>query len=259
MRRRIWISLAAVGAVALLLALVAGTALARGQGDSATRMMARQATPISADAARAAAEAWLDANGHAELATGEVVVFERHAWVVVNDGAVGAFDLIVAHDGTVVHPSPTMHWNERDDLPATAMDDMHATMGGMMSGSGMSGMMGGQHGRHHGQGMTGDMGAMMGGMHAGNGNGSCPMTAGDAAGEPLATPLTTAEALARAQAWLDANDAGAVAVDPLAFPGYVIVHSERDGALSGLLAVRTTTGAVLGFAHWGAVLEYAAG
>jgi hypothetical protein len=64
-----------------------------------------------------------------------------------------------------------------------------------------------------------------------------------------AVALTASEAIARAQAWLDANQRGSRAAgEAAAFPGYSTIDVTKDGKVSGMLSVNATTGQV--WYHW---------
>jgi len=64
-----------------------------------------------------------------------------------------------------------------------------------------------------------------------------------------AVALTSSEAIARAKAWLDANQRGSRAAgEAAAFPGYATIDVTKDGKVSGMLSVNATTGQV--WYHW---------
>ncbi|MFI1991042.1 hypothetical protein [Actinoplanes sp. NPDC020271] len=59
------------------------------------------------------------------------------------------------------------------------------------------------------------------------------------------TPQVTQEqALAGAQAWLDAQPSGQTADDATAFPGYYTLHTVHGGKIVGMLSVNAVTGAI---------------
>jgi hypothetical protein len=66
------------------------------------------------------------------------------------------------------------------------------------------------------------------------------------------TPTRTLDAggaVAKAQAWLDANQPGSRATaEAAAFPGYYTIDVTRAGRVSGMLSVNATTGQV--WYHW---------
>jgi hypothetical protein len=67
------------------------------------------------------------------------------------------------------------------------------------------------------------------------------MHRGVAYGTPRISP---AEAQAAAQRWLDDQRPGLNAAEPEEFPGYVTLHTLRDGKITGMMSINTTTGAV---------------
>ena len=172
--------------------------------------------PVSIDQAREQAAKYLDDAGYGDLAIGEVMEFSNHVYAtVVNpETGAGAFELLISRDGRAVHPEPTMMWN-------TEYSPMLGRSGNMMG----SGMMSG--------------GTMGSGMMSGGMMGSVADP-----GQRLDVPLTIEEAEARAQSWLDENRSGLSATDPIAFPGYVTLHTERDGQITGMLSVQLATGGV---------------
>jgi hypothetical protein len=56
--------------------------------------------------------------------------------------------------------------------------------------------------------------------------------------------ISPAEAQAAAQRWLDDQRPGLNAAEPEEFPGYVTLHTLRDGKITGMMSVNTATGAV---------------
>jgi hypothetical protein len=61
---------------------------------------------------------------------------------------------------------------------------------------------------------------------------------------PGAARISPAEAQAAAQRWLDGQRPGLSAAEPEQFPGYVTLHTLRDGKVTGMMSVNTDTGAV---------------
>ena len=197
--------MAMVGAALLALALV--VPIAAGRSNLWDGWNAG-GDPVSTDQAREQAVKYLDDAGYGDLAVGEVMEFSNQVYVaVVNpDTGAGAFELLISRDGRAVHPEPTMMWNTE-----------YSPMSGGTIGSGM--MSGGTMG-------SGMMGSV-----------ADP-------GQRLDVPLTTEEAEARAQSWLDENRSGLSTADPIAFPGYITLHTERDGQITGMLSVQLATGGV---------------
>jgi hypothetical protein len=279
-----------IGALGLLLLVVAGTALAedhvraRDHLRSQINTTARTDTTITIDGARTLADDWAVDNGFDGVASGEAIEFTRHFYVVMVDDASGepAFELIVCRDGRYVHPAQTAVWNTAYDLPAVDMGAMMQSMGsgsdmmtmmrehhgdgvghGMMNGTGpmhdpgqMQQQSGSRHGSHHNGSMPNGMGAMSGMMDGDmpmlNG-GDCPFNMTSA--EPLDETLTVAGAADIARTWLDGNDAGAVVGDAWEFPGYVTFQVVRDGTTTGLVSVQFSTGSVFGHLGHGDVLS----
>ncbi len=68
------------------------------------------------------------------------------------------------------------------------------------------------------------------GMHSGAASGSARVSAAQAQDE--------------GQRWLDQQRPGLTAAEPEQFPGYVTLHTLRDGKLTGMMSVNTFTGAV---------------
>ena len=55
---------------------------------------------------------------------------------------------------------------------------------------------------------------------------------------------TPTQARERAQSWLDRYQPGSTTEEPVAFPGYYTLHTEKDGRITGMLSVHATTGRV---------------
>jgi hypothetical protein len=72
-------------------------------------------------------------------------------------------------------------------------------------------------------------------------NTSYGMHRGTASG---AARISPAEARSAAQRWLDGQRPGLSAAEPEQFPGYVTLHTLRDGKITGMMSVNTGTGAV---------------
>ena len=90
------------------------------------------------------------------------------------------------------------------------------------------------------QNMMGGRGGMMNGMMGGNGWSSA--TPADVSAEMTVSPE---KAIEYAQAYLDANLAGATAAtDPVQFYGYYTLDFERDGVVIGMLSVNGYGGQV---------------
>lgn len=233
MRRYMFPGFAGIAGVLLLaLALVSPVAASRGQmGDGS----AGSGDPVSIEQARDRVSEYLDETGQGDLAVGEVMQFSNHFYAMVVDpvSGDGAFELLITRDGRTVHPEPTMMWNT----------EYNPMSGSMMSGNMMGGMMGGSMAG----GMMGDM------MGSDNADQEPMMDPSQCQGmmdtmaesrRQLEQPLITDEAVTVAQDWLADNQPELVASEPVSFPGYVTLHTERDGQTVGMLSVQTTTGAV---------------
>lgn len=247
MRRRTTVALGLV-AVITLLTLVLAVPAAADRDDLLDWRGNAQTGQVTIDEAGTAAAGWLNDNGYTDLVVAESVDIDGRYSVIVNDAeGNGTFELFVSPDGSSVHPAPTMMWNTAYDLMTAMMADMPA--GAMPRGGMGSGMMNGDH-QHTQHGSTtggmmdrGEMTGMMDQDRTMNAAHGQDMTGAPAA-DPLAEPLTADAAATAAQAWLDANQAGAAATDPVAFPGYVTLRVSSDGAVNSLIAVQLTTGAV---------------
>jgi hypothetical protein len=55
--------------------------------------------------------------------------------------------------------------------------------------------------------------------------------------------MSAEQAVATAQAWLDAQHTGLTAGEATTFPGYDTLHTLKDGAIVGMMSVNTSTGA----------------
>ncbi len=174
--------------------------------------------PLSLEEARTAVNNYLATLNNDNLAIGEIMIFDNHAYAEIRDTSTstGAFEVLVdPTTGNVFpEPGPNMMWN-------TTYSQM--TGNGNMMGSGMM----------NGNGMMGN--GMM--------NGS------DLAPEAEIS-VSAEEALTIAQRYLDTNLDGATAGDEAEpFPGYYTIHVERDGQVVGMLSVNAYTGQVF-LHHW---------
>jgi hypothetical protein len=160
--------------------------------------------PLSLDEAQAAVEDYLASLGNDDLAVGEVMIFDNHAYaeVVEKSTGVGAFEVLVnpATRAVVPEPGPNMMWN---------------TKYGHMGGYGGPGMMGG----------------MMGGATAPEVSAEMPVSPEEAV---EAAQLYLDASLPGAQAEDEVDT----------FYGYYTIHILRDGKVVGMLSVNGYTGQV---------------
>ena len=168
--------------------------------------------PITAENARSAVEAYLDALGNADLAIKEIMIFDNGGYAIVQEKStgVGAFELLVDPVGLSVYPEygPNMMWNLKYGMMS----------GTNVNGSGNNGMMG--------QGM----------MHGWYGNN---VGIPDVSAE---MPVSAQEAAQTAQKYLDAYLPGVkVSEEVSPFYGYYTIDVERDGEIVGMLGVNGYT------------------
>jgi hypothetical protein len=203
---------------------------------------APDAGTLTVDEAKAAAEEYLQSINLQGLETGEVMIFDNNAYVVVKESetGLGAFELLVDPASQVAYPEhgPNMMWNLKySGLNHSQMmggSGGYGMMGGMMSGSG--GMMGGS-------------GAMMDGWE---------YQATPSASVSAEMTVTPEEAIQYAQEYLNANDAGAVAADdPTQFYGYYTLDFSKDGRILGMLSVNGYNGQIFLHTWHGTFIEEA--
>jgi hypothetical protein len=174
--------------------------------------------PLSIEEAETAVNDYLASLGDDNLALGEVMIFDNHAYAQILDKSSdsGAFEVLVdpVSGNVYPEPGPNMMWN---------------TEYGHMGGFGGYGMMGGMMGR-----------GMMNGNMLGN-FGFDPNAEISVTGE---------EAIAIAQKYLDTYLNGTTADETAdTFPGYYTIHVLRDGEIIGMLSVNAYTGQVF-LHHW---------
>ena len=178
--------------------------------------------PLSIEEAETAVTSYLSTLNQDNLALGEIMIFDNHAYAQIIDENTesGAFEVLVDPvSGTVYpEPGPNMMWNTEYGM----------AMGSMMGG-GNFGMMG--------RGMMGSdqFGSMMGRF------GYTPDETID---------VTADEAVNLAQEYLDAYLPGKTADETAdQFPGYYTLHVLEDGETIGMLSVNAYTGQVF-LHHW---------
>jgi len=188
-------------------------------------------TPLNVDQAKGAAEKYIQTLNIQGLETGEIMIFDNNAYVIVKESetGLGAFELIVDSSSQVAYPEygPNMMWN----LKYGGLN--HS---GMMGGNGNSnGMMGGQ------------------GMMSGWDYQAIPSTI-------VSAEMTVApkQAIEYAQKYLDINYAGATAAaDPMQFYGYYTLDFEKDGKILGMLSVNGYNGQIFLHTWHGSFIEEA--
>jgi hypothetical protein len=175
-------------------------------GGYGNNQSAPSAAPLTADQAKAAAEAYIQSSGLTGLKVAEIMVFDNNAYVAVTESETGrgAFELLVdPYSPQFAYPEygPNMMWNLKY---------------GMMGRRGGMGMMGNWNGRN-----------------TTPANPSAQMN------------ITQEQAIQFAQAYLDQFVPGATAAtDPLAFYGYYTLDFEKNGQMIGMLSVNGFTGQV---------------
>mgnify|MGYP001593415731 CR=1 FL=1 len=182
-------------------------------------------TPLTVDQAKAAAEKYIQTLNLQGLETGEVMIFDNNAYVIVKESetGLGAFELLVDPASQVAYPEygPNMMWNLK--------------YGGLGHGS----MMGGN--------------GMMGGMMSGWNYQSAPSS--NVSAEMTVTPE---QAVEYAQQYLDTNIAGATAAtNPMQFYGYYTLDFEKEGQVVGMLSVNGYNGQIFLHTWHGAFIEEA--
>ncbi|MCJ7432532.1 MAG: hypothetical protein MUO77_03500 [Anaerolineales bacterium] len=179
-------------------------------------------TPLTIDQAKAAAGKYIQNLDIQGLETGEVMVFDNNAYVIVNESetGLGAFELLVDPVSQVAYPEhgPNMMWN----LKYSGINH-----GGMMGGRGNRGMMGGWNYQSQ--------------------------SPADVSVEMTVTPE---QAVEYAQKYLDPNVSGATAADdPMQFYGYYTLDFEKDGKIIGMLSVNGYNGQIFLHTWHGTFIE----
>lgn len=172
--------------------------------------------PLSLSEAENAVDDYLNAAGRDDLSTGEIMIFDNHAYaqIVEESTGIGAMEVLVDPATGSVYPEfgPNMMWNLKYSP---------------MANSGMMGRMGG-YGRS----------SRYGGMIPGQ-------TTDFQVSE---MPVSPDEAVQLAQAYLDRYGSGEKADEHAdTFYGYYTLHIEDDGSVIGMLSVNGFTGQV--FVH----------
>jgi hypothetical protein len=181
--------------------------------------------PLSLEDSRTAVERYLTTLEDEDLAIGEIMIFDNHAYaqIIETSTGFGAFEVLVdpVTLGVSPEPGPTMMWNLK-----------YSTMG-MMGGSGMMGFQGSDSMDD----MMDDTAAQLG---------------------PDELPVSLEEAVRIGQRYLDAYLPGTEVeehTDP--FYGYYTLHVLRDGQVVGMLSVNGFSNAVILHTWHGDLLEIA--
>ncbi len=175
------------------------------------------ATPLTVDQAKVAAEKYLTHLNNSDLQIAEVMVFDNNAYVVVKEISTdkGAFELLVDPSSQIAYPEhgPNMMWNVK--YADTNHTNMMAGHGGMMNNS----------------------------------------TITDVTTEMTITPEQAIET-AQKYLDANIADATA-ATDPINFYGYYTLDYEVNGKVAGMLSVNGYTGQVFLHTWHGAFIEEA--
>jgi hypothetical protein len=194
-------------------------------------------TPLTIDQARAAAEKYIQTLKLQGLETGEVMIFDNNAYVIVNENetGLGAFELLVDPASQIAYPEygPNMMWN----LKYSGLNHQYR-----MGGNGMMGGMMGGYGN-----MTFAPGASAGVQ---GWTGTTPL---DVSAEMTVTPE---QAVQLAQQYLDTNYAGTTAAShPMQFYGYYTLDFEKDGQIVGMLSINGYNGQIFLHTWHGTFIE----
>jgi len=179
--------------------------------------------PITVDQAKAAAENYLAKLNNSDLEISEIMVFDNNAYILVKEVGTGkgAFELLADSSSQTAYPEhgPNMMWNLK-------------------------------YGGINRQNMMGGRGGMMNGY---NWEYTIPA---EVSADMSVTPEN---AIAYAQAYLDANLAGATAADdPTRFYGYYTLDYEINGKVAGMLSVNGYSGQVFLHTWHGPFIEESA-
>ncbi len=203
------------------------------------------ATPLTVDQAKQAAEKYIQSLNLNGFGIGEVMIFDNNAYVVVKEtkSGLGAFELLVDPVSQIAYPEygPNMMWNLK--YSGLNHQNMFAGNGSMMGGYG--GMMSGQGGL-----------TLAPGASAGvNSNAWDSIIPTNVSAEMIVTPE---QAIEYVQKYLDANISGATAAtDPTQFYGYYTLDFEKDGKISGMLSVNGYSGQIFLHTWHGTFIEEA--
>lgn len=186
-------------------------------------------TPLTIAQAKAAAEKYIQSLNAKGLETGEIMIFDNNAYVVVKETetGLGAFELLVDPVSQTAYPEygPNMIWNLK--------------YGGLNHNNMMGGMMSGM--------MNGYSGNMMSGWDS-----TTPLAI------TAKMTVTAEQAVQYAQKYLDKNYAGSIAADdPTQFYGYYTLDFSKDGKIIGMLSVNGFSGQIYLHTWHGTFIEEA--
>ncbi|MEP7136064.1 MAG: hypothetical protein ABI904_14130 [Chloroflexota bacterium] len=193
------------------------------------------ATPLTIDQTKTAAEKYLANLNNSDLKIAEIMVFDNNSYVVIKETSTGtgAFELLVDPSSQIAYPEhgPNMMWN----VKYSGLNHQY-----MMGGN--SRMMGGNGG------MMGNTGNMMSAWDTtSQANVSAEMT------------VTPQQAIEFAQKYIDTNIPGATAAaDPIQFYGYYTLDFEKDGKVTGMLSVNGYSGQIFLHTWHGTFIEESA-
>ncbi len=210
--------------------------------------------PLTADEAKQAADKYIKSLNVNGLETGEVMIFDNNAYVVIKETetGLGAFELLVDPVSQIAYPEhgPNMMWNLK--YSGLNHQNMFAGNGSMMGGYG--GIMSGQGGMTLAPGAHLSWRTVPGsaGVNSNAWDGTIPT---NVSAEMAVTPE---QAIEYAQKYLDANISGATAAtDPTQFYGYYTLDFEKDGKISGMLSVNGYSGQIFLHTWHGTFIEEA--
>ena len=191
-----------------------------GMADRFGRGTATDVEPLTVEATAEAVQTFLDELGKENLALGEIMIFDNHAYAVIEDttSGQGAFEVLVEPGRQVVHLEygPSMMWNTVYGMHGSDPILGTSRMGGWMT----------------------QAPAPCAGVDGECGYGPATVTSD-------ATPLTETEAREKAAAYLEqAYPDQTLSATAEAFPGYFTFDVESGGTPVSMLSVNAYTGQV---------------
>ena len=191
-----------------------------GMADRFGRGTAIDVEPLTLEATAEAVQTFLGKLGKGNLALGEIIIFDNHAYAVIEDttSGQGAFEVLVEPARQIVHLEygPSMMWNTVYGMHGTDPILGSGRMGGWMT----------------------QAPAPWAGVDGESGYGPATVTSD-------ATLLTETEAREKAAAYLDqAYPDRTLSATAEAFPGYFTFEVEMDDTPASMLSVNAYTGQV---------------